>query len=301
MKNNEENKLDVIPVEEYNNVINTENVVNPNNQVIPKEEVKSSEEVKVNASAQESIEQQNSEQQLEGQVILQPVNTVNNTVINNKKIEEQKVVNTPSNNNSNNDSSNNSSNFNTSNNSNTEETKPSKFKTFMAILLFIFFFAFVYFLPEITNFINEKKSERLKEEITTGRLVCNLQKDTSDLDVSINAIFEFTNKEITKLTFTTTSKGDLSTDKEQLEKLNSDCNILKNEVIKYDGVSIVCSLNNGINTTKQILDYEKLDEEKVSSSYIEAGGVYPEFKKNEQVSSVESKMISSGYECERTE
>lgn len=299
MKNNEENQLEVVPIEEYNNVVKTEDVVNvENNLVIPQEEVIKQEDVKLNQVKLENVEQQKlSQQQDEGQVILQPVN---NTVVNN----EQKVVNTPSNNDNGNNTNfneNPNNNNNSLNNASGKETKPSKFKTFMAILLFIFFFAFVYFLPEITNFINEKKSERLQEEITTGRLVCNLQKDTSDLDVSINAIFQFTNSEITKLTFTTTSKGDESIDKEQLEKLKNNCNLLKNEVVKYDGVSIICSLNNGINTTKQILDYEKLDAEKVSSSYAEAGGVYPEFEINEQISSVESKMVSSGYECERTE
>lgn len=300
MKNNEENKLDVVPIEEYNNVVKTEDVVNiDNNLVIPQEEVIKQENEGLNQVKLENVEQQKaSQQQAEGQVILQPVN---NTVVNNEKEVEEKVVNTPSN--SDNGSNNNleNPNNNSLNNANGNESKPSKFKTFMAILLFIFFFAFVYFLPEITNFINEKKNESLQEEITTGRLVCNLEKDTSDLDVSINAIFQFTNSEITKLTFTTTSKGDESIDKEQLEKLKNNCNLLKNEVVKYDGVSIVCSLNNGINTTKQILDYEKLDAEKVSASYAEAGGVYPEFEINEQISSVESKMVSSGYECERTE
>ena len=37
----------------------------------------------------------------------------------------------------------------------------------------------------------------------------------------------------------------------------------------------------------------------VSTAYLEAGGVYPEFKKNDNIDKIESKMRASGYECTR--
>lgn len=180
-----------------------------------------------------------------------------------------------------------------------EKGGPSKLKTFFAILLFIFFFAFVYFLPEITDYINLKKSEKNQTEITTGTLSCTQDKNTKTLDVNLTAVFKFVNNEITELTYTQTSTGDKIADKEELESLRQECVNLKEHIVGVEGISIVCGLNNGTNTTKQIINYEKVDSEKVSSAYIEAGGIYPEFKKNEKISEVESKMASSSYKCEK--
>lgn len=180
-----------------------------------------------------------------------------------------------------------------------EKGGPSKLKTFFAILLFIFFFAFVYYLPEITDYINLKKAEKNQTEITTGTLSCSQNKNTKTLDVSLTAVFTFVNNEITQLTYTQTSSGDKIADKEELELLKQDCVNLKEHIVDVEGISVVCGLNNGTNTTKQIIDYEKVDSEKVSTAYIEAGGIYPEFKKGQKISEVESKMASSSYKCEK--
>ena len=94
-----------------------------------------------------------------------------------------------------------------------EKGGPSKLKTFFAIVLFLFFFAFVYFLPEITDYINLKKSEKNQTEITTGTLSCTQSKNTKTLDVNLSAVFTFVNNEITGLTYTQTSTGDKIADK----------------------------------------------------------------------------------------
>lgn len=183
----------------------------------------------------------------------------------------------------------------------TSKGGPSKFKTFLAIILIIFFFAFVFFLPQITDFINTKKSEQQQIEITTGNLICTMSKNTDTLDVDMTATFAFINNGITKLTFNTTSTGDKLEDKDELETLNKECTTLKNEVYGLDGISTVCLLNNGVNTKKQIFDYEKIDVKKVTSTYVEAGGIYPEYKSGDKISEVESKMVSSGYKCSKSE
>lgn len=180
-----------------------------------------------------------------------------------------------------------------------EKGGPSKLKTFFAIVLFLFFFAFVYFLPEITDYINLKKSEKNQTEITTGTLSCTQSKNTKTLDVNLSAVFTFVNNEITGLTYTQTSTGDKIADKEELEALKQECVKLKEHIVGVDGISVVCGLNNGTNTTKQIIEYEKVDSDKVSTAYIEAGGIYPEFKKGQKISEVESKMASSSYKCEK--
>ena len=49
----------------------------------------------------------------------------------------------------------------------------------------------------------------------------------------------------------------------------------------------------------QTLNYNTLNVEKVTSAYIEAGGVYPEFKKGQDIDGIEKNMNASGYTCER--
>ena len=127
----------------------------------------------------------------------------------------------------------------------------------------------------------------------------HLSKSTTNLDVLYDAKFNFVNSEVIKLTYTTTYTGDAEEDKEELTRHNNDCLSLKTIAANYDGISTSCSLNNGVSMQKQIFDYEKLDSKKVGTAYSEAGDP-PDFKKGDKISSIESKMIASGYECSKS-
>ena len=98
-----------------------------------------------------------------------------------------------------------------------EKGGPSTFKTILAIILFGAFFAMVYFLPEITNMVNEyKESRQPKPIITDGISTCTLSKSTENFDVDLTATFSIINSKVYKMTFTTVTKGDKVTDKEEL-------------------------------------------------------------------------------------
>lgn len=177
---------------------------------------------------------------------------------------------------------------------------PTTFKRVLAILLFISLMAMIYFLPEITSYINELKEKNNQQDISDGTLICSLKKTSENLDINVEAMFYFSNKQMYKLSYNTVSTGDKVEDATELKALNDKCLLLKDEAGQLDGVTISCSLNNGVNSNKQILDYEKLDLNKVTSAYTEAGGIYPgEFKKSEDISKIESEMISNGYKCEK--
>ena len=68
------------------------------------------------------------------------------------------------------------------------EAKPvSKFKYALMIIFFIFMFALVFFLPDITNYINIKKDLKAQENapaITTGLLTCRLDRTTDIFNIS---------------------------------------------------------------------------------------------------------------------
>lgn len=179
------------------------------------------------------------------------------------------------------------------------EGGPSGFKRLLCFILLAFFIAFVIFLPQITDFVNSKISEANTPEITTGTLYCTLSKTTDELDVLVEADFTFINNEVTKLTYVTTYTGDSTVDSDELQRYNSNCINLKNVAASYDGVSVSCSLRSGISVEKQIFDYEKMDAEKISAAYTEAGGIYPEYKKGDKISDIESEVTSSGYTCKK--
>lgn len=177
---------------------------------------------------------------------------------------------------------------------------PSTFKRVMAGILFILLMAMVYFLPEITSYMNDMNDKSKHEKITSGVMECNLKKSNKKLDITIKALFHFTNSQLYKMEYTTVHTGDKIDDKTDLEKLYDDCLTLKQEAGELDGVTISCSLNNGVNSNRQILDYEKLDLKEVTSAYIEAGGIYPaEFKKSENIDKIESEMTANNYVCNR--
>ena len=192
------------------------------------------------------------------------------------------------------------SNLQPTNQKKEKDDGPSTFKRIMAIILFLGFFAMVYFLPEISNMITKyQESKKPKEVITDGVSTCKLSRTSENLDINTIAKFSIINSKLYKLEYITTTIGDKVEDEEELKKLNNSCETLKLVAGELNGVTISCSLNNGTNTTKQKLDFEKVNADEVSTAYLEAGGVYPEFKKNDNIDKIESKMRSSGYECTR--
>ena len=192
------------------------------------------------------------------------------------------------------------SNLQPTNQKKEKDDGPSTFKRIMAIILFVGFFAMVYFLPEISNMITKyQESKKPKEVITDGVSTCKLSRTSENLDINTIAKFSIINSKLYKLEYITTTIGDKIEDEEELKKLNNSCETLKLAAGELNGVTISCSLNNGTNTTKQKLDFEKVNADEVSTAYLEAGGVYPEFKKNDNIDKIESKMRASGYECTR--
>ena len=178
--------------------------------------------------------------------------------------------------------------------------EPNGFKRFMAVIIFLVFFALVFFMPEVTRFINDwRASSQPVQKITDGVSTCILSKTTENLDVNITTEFTITNSKLRKLNYITVSKGDAEEDKEELTKLKDECLTLKQEAGELKGVSISCSLNGDTTTNRQLLDYELMDVKQVTSAYTEAGDIYPEFTKGEDIDKIEGKMQQAGYKCSR--
>ena len=184
------------------------------------------------------------------------------------------------------------------------EAKPvSKFKYALMIVFFIFMFALVFFLPDITNYINIKKDLKAQENapaITTGILTCRLDRTTDIFNISYTAQFSFTDSKLNKLSYVTSTEGDAIVDSDQLDNLLSKCKSLQNEVDSLAGVKVSCNQSEGTVVETQDFTYSLINKESINSAYIEAGGVYPEFENEQNIDVIEKNMSASGYKCERS-
>ncbi len=184
------------------------------------------------------------------------------------------------------------------------EAKPvSKFKYVSMIIFFIFMFALVFFLPDITNYINIKKDLKAQENapaITTGLLTCRLDRTTDIFNISYTAQFSFTDSKLNKLSYVTSTEGDAIVDSDQLESLLNKCKLLQNEVGSLAGVKVSCNQSEGTVVETQDFTYSLINKESINSAYIEAGGVYPEFENEQNIDVIEKNMSASGYKCERS-
>ena len=123
-------------------------------------------------------------------------------VLNNKNVEILQ---------SNGEADNNQNNTSTTNNPDINYKPPGKFKIFVLIVFFFGLVAFIIFLPEIQAYVDEYVlgNSTANEEITSGKLVCKLDSNTTNLDKSFERIFSFQDKKLTSAKFVTTTKGDV--------------------------------------------------------------------------------------------
>ena len=178
----------------------------------------------------------------------------------------------------------------------------SNFKYYLAFIFFVFLLFVIGFLPEINDYFNRRKIEQEQNTnsvITTGTLSCDMNTNDERFDYSYQATFNFRDNEMYRLTFKTTIKGDRNLDALDLSEMKSQCDLLESQVANANGVRVSCSLNEGVYVNEQVLDYSSLNEEEVSTAYIEAGGTYPNYVYQQNIDDIEKQMNSSNYNCER--
>ncbi len=183
-----------------------------------------------------------------------------------------------------------------------EYKPPSKVKTFGLIFLFVMLIAFVIFLPDISNIISQFQSKGELEEkvvITTGRLSCDLNNSTTNLDKNYEYTFTFKDSKLEKSDLTITTRGDVSLDETELNQLASSCREIEDLTKSMKGFSVSCDYSVGKLVERQIYDLQNVDMEQVTSAFTESGGSHPEYLYGEDINLIERNMISSGYSCRR--
>lgn len=172
------------------------------------------------------------------------------------------------------------------------------------VLLMVFLFAFVFFLPDITeyitNYMNEKNGVN---ELKSGRMNCSFSNSTENIDYTYNLTFRYEKNRLKSSTSVTTNRlADSATDSNILTERENSCQLLKTFLDENDiGMTAECSVSAAVQITTQNIDYKKLDIDFISSNLAELEGFYPEYELDESVTTIENDLENSGYTCERIE
>lgn len=179
----------------------------------------------------------------------------------------------------------------------------SKGKYFLMIVFFIFMFALVWFLPNISEFVSIKKAEREQKNapvITTGTLTCKMDRTTDDFNISYMTQFSFTDSKLDRLTFVTSTVGDAVVHSNKLDDLINKCRLLQEQVENLNGIKVNCSQSDGTVVETHDFNYKILDVSMVTTSFVEAGLTYPKYRDGDDIDKIEEEMNASGYNCERS-
>lgn len=182
-----------------------------------------------------------------------------------------------------------------------EYKPPSKFKIGLMLFFFVIILAFIIFLPEVTQYMSDlfDKKDKTVIEITTGKLVCKLDSTTANLDKNYVRTFQFTDNKIEKVTFKTTTRGDITQDEATLNELNKQCTDIRDGLESLNGASIECDYQNGKLVETEKFDLATYDYEQTSAAYTEAGADMLKFDNGEDVDRVKTSMLQAGFSCEK--
>lgn len=182
-----------------------------------------------------------------------------------------------------------------------EYKPPSKFKVGLMLFFFVLILAFIIFLPEVTQYMSDlfDKKDKTVIEITTGKLVCKLDSTTANLDKNYVRTFQFTDNKIEKVTFETTTRGDITQDEATLNELNKQCTDIRDGLESLNGSSIECDYQDGKLVETEKFDLATYDYEQTSAAYTEAGADMLKFDNGEDVDKVKTSMLQAGFSCEK--
>lgn len=186
-----------------------------------------------------------------------------------------------------------------------ENYKPnSKFRNILLILFFIIIIAFTIFLPEIHNLVAKWQAGELNPQeevkITTGVLTCTYNKSSDNLDYTYEVLFNFKDNKLESYEVDTTTKGDVSLDKEKLDVLKNNCNIMRAESESIDGITVSCKSESNSILVVEAVEIKDFKENTITSAYTEAGGSYPKFTYQQNMDTLEKNMVADRYTCERS-
>ena len=140
------------------------------------------------------------------------------------------------------------------------------------------------------------------EETLSQEIQLQLQHigiEVINLDKNYVRTFHFTDNKIEKVTFKTTTRGDITQDEATLNELNKQCTDIRDGLESLNGASIECDYQNGKLVETEKFDLATYDYEQTSAAYTEAGADMLKFDNGEDVDRVKTSMLQAGFSCEK--
>ena len=180
------------------------------------------------------------------------------------------------------------------------------FGRFILFLFIIFLFAFVYYLPEISQYIEDYKKAKSGIEdgsMKSGTMTCTLTKDNKDnLSTIYETTFTYTKNKQKKTEQVTSYKlKDDATSTATLDESENECQELKSALTGVSGIDVSCSKTAVLQKTTQSIDYTKFNVEEVTTNIAEYKGFYPEFQLDQSVAGIRKNLEDAGYSCQARE
>ena len=180
------------------------------------------------------------------------------------------------------------------------------FGRFILFLFIIFLFAFVYYLPEISQYIEDYKKAKSGIEdgsMKSGTMTCTLTKDNKDnLSTIYETTFTYTKNKLKKTEQVTSYKlKDDATSTATLDESENECQKLKSALTGVSGIEVSCSKTAVLQKTTQSIDYTKFNVEEVTTNIAEYKGFYPEFQLDQSVAGIRKNLEDAGYSCQARE
>ena len=180
------------------------------------------------------------------------------------------------------------------------------FGRFILFLFIIFLFAFVYYLPEISQYIEDYKKAKSGIEdgsMKSGTMTCTLTKDNKDnLSTIYETTFTYTKNKLKKTEQVTSYKlKDDATSTATLDDSENECQELKSVLTGVSGIDVSCSKTAVLQKTTQVIDYTKFNAEEVTTNIAEYKGFYPEFQLDQSVAGIRKNLEDAGYSCQARE
>ncbi len=171
------------------------------------------------------------------------------------------------------------------------------------IIFFILLIAFVVFLPNIRDLIIAYKTHVEEEEIDSGKLICTLERDNNDFDITYTETFNFENYRLKSFTYTKETVGDASKDIEKFKEIYNQCDNLSRSVgmSNLTGILVDCSYVEGDDKVveTQTFDYNTINRNEVKAAYTEAGVEYPEYELDENINEIEKSVLAAEFTCQK--
>lgn len=177
------------------------------------------------------------------------------------------------------------------------------FGRFILFLFIMFLFAFVYYLPQISEYVENYKKEKSGVEdgsMRSGTMTCTFTKDNKDnLSTIYETTFSYTKNKLKKTEQITSYKlKDDATSTTTLDDSEKECENLKGALTDVDGVDISCAKTAVLQKTTQIIDYTKFDLNNFTTNIAEYQGFYPEYQLDQSIAAIKKNLEEAGYSCQ---